>query len=552
MKKVIFYVMLLLAAPAMAQNSSEHNFDVAKNLNVFNSIYKALDLMYVDTLDADDVVGYGINTMLHSLDPYTEYYPEDKTKNLKMMLTGKYAGIGSLIRYNYQLKRVVIDEPYANMPAAEAGLKKGDVILSIDGEDVRNKDNGYVSDHLRGDAGTTFVLKIHRPSINKDMTMKIKRRAIQMPSMPYYGMQPDNIGYINLTQFTTDCSKDVRRAFIELKNKGAKGLVFDLRNNGGGSLQEAVSIVNMFVPKDVTIVTTKGKIARSNNTYKTTVEPIDTVMPVVVLVNENTASSSEITSGSLQDLDRAVIIGTRTYGKGLVQMTMDLPYNGEMKLTTAHYFIPSGRCIQAINYKHKNGGYTEHVADSLTRVIYTAQGRQVRDGGGIKPAVEILPDSMPNIAYYLVGVKDSNEVLLNYEIDYIKNHQTIASPDKFEISEAEFQDFKARVLKANFKYDGQSAKALDEVEKVAKFEGYYDDAKVEFEALKKKLDHNVAKDLEYNKKYIKQLLANDILSAYYFQAGALQNQLGNDKTMQAAVKLIKKKKEYDKILSAKK
>ncbi|MCR4772863.1 MAG: S41 family peptidase [Prevotella sp.] len=551
MKKMIFLIAMLIAIPTMAQNSSKHNFEVAKNMNVFNSIYKALDLMYVDTLNANEVIGNGINAMLRSLDPYTEYYPEDKVKELKMMITGKYAGIGALIKYNYQLKRVVIDEPYENMPAAEAGLRKGDIILAIDKDDVRNKDNQYVSEHLRGDAGTSFILKIHRPATGKDMKIKITRKAIQLPAVPYYGMQKDSIGYINLSQFTTDCSKDVRRAFIELKNKGAKGLVFDLRGNGGGSLSEAVSIVNMFVPKNLTVVTTKGKVARSNSTYKTTVEPIDTVMPIVMLVNGSTASASEITSGSLQDFDRAVVVGTRTYGKGLVQMTMDLPYNGNMKLTTSHYYIPSGRCIQAINYKHSNGGYMEHVPDSLTKEFKTAHGRTVRDGGGIRPDVEVVPDSLPNIAYYLVGVKDSNEVLLNYVIDYVKNHPTIATPDKFEITDADFKDFKERVLKANFKYDGQSSKSLEALEKIAKFEGYYDDAKKEFEALKKKLDHNVAKDLEYNKEYIKQLLANDIVAIYYFQRGTIENQLRYDKTMKEAVKILKDKKRYSEILSGK-
>ena len=378
--------------------------------------------------------------------------------------------------------------------------------------------------------------------------MKITRKSIQMPPITYYGLQPNGIGYINLNSFTEDCSKDVRRAFIELKHKGAKALVFDLRGNGGGSVQEAISIVNMFVPKGLSIVKTVGKIKRTNSEFKTTVEPIDTVMPMAVLVNDNTASSSEITSGSLQDLDRAVIIGTRTYGKGLVQVTVDLPYNGNLKFTTSKYYIPSGRCIQAINYKHTNGGYTEHVPDSLTHVFYTRAGREVRDGGGIKPDIEVVPDSLPNIALYLVGMKDSNEVVLNYELDYIKAHASIPSADKFSISDADYEEFKQRVIKSGFKYDPVSKKQMDALESIAKFEGYYNDAKPEFEALRKKLQHNIAKDLDINKETIKQLINNDIVAAYYYQAGALENTLPLDKTMKKATELLLNKAEYDKIL----
>ena len=292
----------------------------------------------------------------------------------------------------------------------------------------------------------------------------------------------------------------------------------------------------------------KGRLQRSNNEYKTTVEPVDSVMPMVVLVSGNTASSSEIMSGSLQDYDRAIILGTRTYGKGLVQTTMDLPYNGQMKLTTAKYYIPSGRCVQALNYKHAKGGYVEHVPDSLTKVFYTAGGREVRDGGGVKPDVEVKPDSLPNIAFYLAGARDSNEVMLNYEVDYIAKHPTIAPAKNFTLTDADYDEFKSRVLKADFKYDRETEKYLKDLEKLAKFEGYYEDAKPEFEALKKKLSHNVAKDLDFNKAYIKQLLENDIVAAYYFQAGAIQNSLRYDKQVKAAVKLLKSPEEYGKIL----
>ena len=549
MKKVLIsLLMVLLAAPAFAQIDRDHDFKTAKNMDIFNSIYKNLDLMYVDTLDAEEVVGNGIKAMLGSLDPYTTYYPEEKVNELKNMLTGKYAGVGAVVRYNFQLQRVCISEPYENMPAAEVGLKKGDIILSIDNEDMTNKDVAYVSDHLRGDPGTSFIIKVKRPSTGKTLKMKITRRTIQMPFLPYYGMLEGGFGYINFNSFTDNCAKDVRRAFIDLKKQGAKGLVFDLRNNGGGSVSEAVSIINMFLPKGKTVLKMQGKLQRSNKEYKTSVEPVDSVMPMVVLVNGNSASASEIMSGSLQDYDRAIILGTRTYGKGLVQTTMDLPYNGQMKLTTAKYYIPSGRCVQALNYKHAKGGYVEHVPESLTKVFYTANGREVRDGGGVKPDVEVKPDSLPNIAFYLAGARDSNEVMLNYEVDYIAKHPTIAPAKDFALTDADYDEFKARVLKADFKYDRETEKYLKDLEKLAKFEGYYDDAKPEFEALKKKLSHNVAKDLDYNKEYIKQLLENEIVAAYYFQAGAIQNSLRYDKQIKEAVKLLNSPEEYSKIL----
>nr|WP_293529764.1 S41 family peptidase [Prevotella sp.] len=539
---------MVLAMPAWAQKEKNHDFVVAKNMDVFTSIYKNLDMMYVDTLDADEVIGNGINAMLRSLDPYTEYYPESEVKELKNMLTGKYAGIGSVVRYNYQLGYTVINEPYEGMPAQEAGLKKGDIILSINDSTMKGKEVSYVSDRLRGEPGTSFILKVKRPSTGKMMKVKLTRRTIQMPFIPYYGLLDGGIGYINFNSFTDQCAKDVRRAFIDLKKQGAKKLVFDLRNNGGGSVSEAVSIVNMFLPKDKVVLTMKGKLQRANNEYKTTVEPIDTLMPIVVLVSGNTASAAEILSGSLQDYDRAIILGTRTYGKGLVQATMDLPYNGQMKLTTSKYYIPSGRCVQALNYKHAKGGYVEHVPDSLTKVFYTAGGREVRDGGGVKPDVEVKPDSLPNIAYYLAGARDSNELMLNYEVDYIAKHPTIAPAKDFALTDADYEEFKARVLKVDFKYDRETEKYLKDLMKLARFEGYYDDAKPEFDALAKKLSHNVAKDLDYNKQYIKRLLENDIVAAYYYQGGAIRNSLRYDKQVKEAVRLLNTPEEYKKLL----
>lgn len=555
MKKKIFLLPALLLLHVLlvpAQEKKNHNFDVVKNMQVFNEIYSYLDLMYVDTLNADETIGTAINSMLRSLDPYTVYYPESKVNDLRTMMTGRYVGIGSVIRYNQKLKRVVIEEPYEGNPAAEVGLKKGDIILSIDDSTMTDKDVSYVSSRLRGDAGTTFVLKIRRPSTGKTMQFKIKRRSVEMPAISYYGLRPDSIGYLNLNSFTENCAKEVRRAFIEMKGKGMKGLVLDLRSNGGGSLSEAVNIVNMFVPKDITLVKTKGKLKRANHDYNTTVEPIDTVMPVVVLVNGETASSAEITAGSLQDLDRAVILGTRTYGKGLVQLPVDLPYNGQLKLTTSKYYIPSGRCIQAINYKHSKGGYTEHIPDSLTRVFHTAGGREVRDGGGIKPDVEMRPDSLPNIAYYLtVSGLDTTEVLFDYEIDYIASHPTIAPASDFLISDEDYEDFKRRVISSGFTYDPESEKVLESLKKVVKFEGYYEDAKTEFENLEKKLKHDIGKDLDMHREILKQLISNDIVTAYYYQAGGVENNLNYDKQMKEACRLINNIEEYRSVLRLK-
>ena len=554
MKKQIIIAlcaMALSAGTTMAQKPNDHNFEVAKQLDILNHVYKNLDLLYVDTLNPKETVGTAINAMLRSLDPYTEYYAQEDTKNLRQMLTGKYAGIGAIVRKHQKLDRVVIDEPYEHMPAAEAGLKKGDVILSIDDSMMTDKEVNYVSSHLRGEPGTSFLLKVMRPSTGKLMNFKITRRNIKLPEMPYYGIK-DGVGYITLNQFTEGCAKEVRRAFVDLKKQGATSLIFDLRGNGGGSEQEAVDILNIWLPKGLKVVENRGKIRQANKSYETRIEPVDTLMPMVVLVNGETASSSEITSGALQDLDRAIILGTRTYGKGLVQIPIDLPYNTNMKVTTSKYYIPSGRCIQAYNYK-RGGGYKEHIPDSLTKVFYTRNGREVRDGGGIMPDVELKGDTIPNIAFYLsASGQDSTEVMFDYVVEYISKHPTIAAAPEFHISDADWADFKNRVIKSGFTYDPVSKKQLAELVKTAKFEGYYDDAKHTFDELEKQLNHNVATDLDKHERVLRQVLESEIIGAYYYQRGTIEAGLNYDKQVKEAIRLLKNQEEYKNILKPKK
>ena len=551
MKRRIVTCFLVLAAITTGWAQNDRSFETAKSLDVFNTIYKNLDMLYVDSLDASETVGTAIKAMLKSLDPYTEYYPEEELHELKSIYTGNvYAGIGSTVHYSQRYKNVCINEPYEGTPAAEAGLRMGDIILSVDDTSMVGKPVAYVSSHLRGEAGTSFVLKIKRPSTGKVMQMKITRRQIQNPTIPYYGLQKDSIGYTILSSFTENCSKEVRRAFIDLKRKGMKALVFDLRGNGGGSEQEAVSIVNMFVPKGELIVSNRGRVRKTQRDYKTTVEPIDTLMPIVVMVNGNSASASEITSGSMQDLDRAVILGTRTYGKGLVQVAIDLPYNGSLKLTTNKYYIPSGRCIQAINYRHGKGGYTEHIPDSLTKVFYTRNGREVRDGGGIKPDVEVKPDSLANMAWYLQNpsVKDSSDVLFEYELDYFLKHPTLPAPSEFHLTDADYAEFSERVVNSGFSYDPGSEKVLENLKEVAKLEGYYDDAKAEFEQLEKKLKHNLEKDLKTHEELIRELLETEIVSLYYFQRGGIEVGLRYDKQFKEACRILNDRAEYERVL----
>ncbi len=528
--------------------NDDRNFQLAKNLDVFNAIVKELDMFYVDTIDPNKTIREGVDNMLYSLDPYTMYFPEEDQSELEQMVRGTYGGIGSIITYNPKLKRSVIAEPYEGMPAATVGLKAGDILMKIDGGDLAGKNNQQVSEMLRGQNGTSFVLEVQRPGEKNPMKFNIVRKSIQMPTVPYYGVVSNKVGYINLNSFSGNPSKEFKAAFNDLKkNHGITSLVIDLRNNGGGLLDEAVEIVNFFVPRGKNIVTTKGKIKQASSVYKTLKEPIDTEIPIAVLVNNGTASSSEILSGSLQDLDRAVIVGSRTFGKGLVQMTRPLPYGGNLKLTSSKYYIPSGRCVQAIDYKHQNeDGSLGRIPDSLTHVFYTAAGREVRDGGGVSPDIATEREKLPNILYYLAN----DNLIFDYATDYCLKHPTIASAEKFVLTDANYAEFKDKVTKADFKYDQQSEKIMKTLKEAAEFEGYLPDASAEFKALEQKLSHNLDRDLDYFSKDIRNAISLEIVKRYYYQRGTIIQQLKDDDDLQAAIKVLNEPEKYHTMLAA--
>ena len=548
-----FIVMLGMGMTSFKED--DRNFQISKNLDIFNSIFKELDMFYVDTVNAEKMIQTGVEGMLSLTDPYTEYYPEEEVSSLKEMTTGKYGGIGAAIRYYEAKDRIAVVEPTEGMPATEAGVKAGDIILSVGGKEMVRGDmkpqefSSKVSEALRGEPGTSFVLKVLRPLKNDSTVMefKITRKNIRTNPVPYYGMVKDSIGYLALSSFTENSAKDFKKAFIELKQKGAKSLIIDLRDNGGGSLSEAVDIVNLYVPKGQEIVVTKGKVRQAQGSYKTQNEPVDTQIPLAVLVNGATASASEIVSGSLQDLDRAVVIGSRTFGKGLVQTIRPLPYNGTLKVTTSKYYIPSGRCIQAIDYAKKNAdGSVARTPDSLTTVFHTAAGREVRDGGGIRPDIEVKGDKIPNIVFYLMN----DDLIFDYATQYCWDHPTLASVDDFKLTDADYEAFKKLVKSRNFTYDRQSEKMLKSLKEIAEFEGYMTEAAEEFKALEKKLNHNLDRDLDYFAKPIKEYISQEIVTRYFYQRGAAMERLKDDTDLEEAIKVLQNPVRYREILSA--
>lgn len=512
------FLLSLISLPMSAQQAddkSDRNFVISKNLDIFNSLYNNLELFYVDTLDTEKIIRTGINAILDCMDPYTEYFPYEETGDLKMMSTGKYGGIGSLIRQRKD-STVIIAEPYEGMPAARAGLQVGDVLTKIDNTDLAGKTTSQVSDMLRGEAGTTFLLTVQRPGEKKTRQFKIEREVIKLPAISYTGLIGD-AGYIDLTQFTEDCSVDMRKAIINLKSQGAKSLILDLRSNGGGLLDEAVKVVNLFIPQDSVVVETRGKLKVLNNVYKTTEKPLDLNIPLVILVSGNSASAAEIVAGALQDFHRAKLVGTQTYGKGLVQAPRELPYNGSLKLTTAKYYLPSGRCIQRIDYKARR------------------EGKKAVQEGGINPDVEVHHDTVQNMVVYLAN----DDVLVDYGTRYCRTHTKPASVADFSLTDADVAEFLQMVKDSKFTYDRLSEKRLEDLKKMMEFEGYYDDAKPEFEALEKKLTHNIDTDFQKYDKNVRQLMSGEIVRRWFFQSGAVEQSLKDDDDIRAALELLK-------------
>ena len=549
--------LLFLVACATMQLSAQetqepHNFRTTKALDIFNALYRNLDLYYVDTLDAEQQVEGAINYMLDRLDPYTEFYKAGRTDELRLMTTGKYAGIGSPIRYHKASDRCAFEAPYLNMPAWQAGIRSGDVIMRIDNKDVgvcgkteRREYSQKISTLLRGNPGTTFTVTVKRPGRERLLRFRITRQTIKQPSVVYSALLPDQIGYVFLSSFTEDTAKDLHDTFEQLRKQGAKRLVFDLRGNGGGLMGEAVKVVNFFVPKGKRVLSTRGKDPEMNETYKTTGSPFDTGMPLAVLVNYATASSAEITSGCLQDYDRAVVVGRRTYGKGLVQTPKNLPYGTMMKLTTAKYYIPSGRCIQAYDFKNRGAdGQPRHLPDSLCKTFRTAHGRLVRDGGGITPDIVVEEDSLPDLIAYL----EASEQLFDFVTNYCNTHKKIASPTEFQLSDQDFEAFKQHMVKSDFTYDSRTRQALDRVKQWAKFEGYDERAAHEFEALATKLRPNLQIDLDRWRRPVRTVVESAILNNIYGRAGVVAYRLRDDKDLNAAVDVLNDRARYEAIL----
>lgn len=550
-KKILaFWVALLLFGGSFAgkaQQQNDNHFEVSKNLDIFNALVKELEMFYVDSVDVDKTIRSGIDAMLSGLDPYTVYYPEQDMDQLKFMTTGEYGGIGSYIRERKD-GGVYIIEPFEGMPAALAGLKPGDRILAIDTVDVTNKSSDEVSALLKGVPNTKMKLKIQSPGDKKPRQIELLRKQILENQVTYYGVRGDSIGYIYLKGFTDKSAQEVRNAFEDLKkNHHIKGLILDLRNNGGGLLESAAQIVGMFVPKGKEVVVTKGKVSQWDRTYRTAIEPLDTTIPMAVLINGGSASAAEIVSGALQDMDRAVLIGQRSFGKGLVQSTRELPYNGSLKVTMSKYYIPSGRCIQQLDYSHRNAdGSVGAIPDSLTSVFYTANGRPVRDGGGITPDFKITESEMPTMMYYLV----SDFLLLDFVAQWAQEHKTIAPIDEFVITDKDFESFKQFAKDNNFAYDRQSEKILKNLKDVAEFEGYMDGDTTIFAALQEKLTPNIDRDFDRNKEQIKKLMASEIAKRYYYQKGELIQSLKEDEALQKALDVLSDPTMYNKTLSS--
>lgn len=539
-------IALSIGSPLWAQKpQTERRFEVSKQLDILNAIVKEVEMFYVDSVETEKMVRRGIDAMLKGLDPYTEYYPEQETDNIKLLVTGEYGGVGAYIRARDG--GVIITEPFEGMPAALAGLKAGDRILMIDTADVRQATTERVSELLKGTPNSKVVLKIERPGEKKPRKVEVTRKQVSLKQVVHYGVYGDSTGYIYLDGFKERSADEVREALEDLKqNHHIKSLILDLRDNGGGLLSSAVQIVNLFVPKGREVLSTRGKMKLWDRTYRTTLDPVDSVIPLAVLINGNSASAAEIVSGALQDMDRAVLIGNRSFGKGLVQTPRDLPYDGQIKITTSKYYIPSGRCIQQLDYSHRNAdGSVSAVPDSLTSVFHTVSGRPVRDGGGIRPDFEMEEKKTPTMLFYLVN----DFALFDFVTDWVRAHPTIAPAKDFVLSDADYDAFKKRLKEANFTYDRQSEKALKSLKEVAEHEGYLAEDSATFAALEARLKPNLDRDLERYKDDIKKIIAAEIVKRYYYQEGEMIENLKGDKTLAKALEVLADRELYRKTLS---
>lgn len=530
--------------PLRAQK--DNRFEISKNLEIFNALVKEMEMFYVDSVDIEKSLRRGINSMLAGLDPYTEYIPEENMDNLQLMATGEYGGMGSLIRQRPNGEGVIVAEPYEGMPAALAGLQAGDRFLFIDSVDVSKANNDEVSKLLKGVPNTKMTVTIQRPGEKKPRKIDIVRKQIVINQVTYYGVQDGDVGYIYLSGFTDKSGQEVKAAFEDLKNNhNIKSLILDLRDNGGGVLEAAVQIVGLFVPKGSEVISTKGKIKQWDRVYRTSVEPIDTVIPLAVLINENSASSSEIVAGAMQDLDRAILVGQRSFGKGLVQSTRDLPYDGKLKVTISRYYIPSGRCIQQLDYSHRRAdGSVAAIPDSLTTVFHTVNGREVRDGGGIRPDFEVEAEDVPTMIYYLMN----DYALFDFVTDWVQKQKTRVPIEEFTVTDEDFEALKAYAKEKEFSYDKQSTKALKQLKEIAEFEGYLKNDSTLFDSLEEKLTPDLERDFDRNKEAIKKLLASEIVVRNYYQRGRVMESLKDDKVLDKAIEVLHNQELYQSTL----
>jgi len=522
------------------------DFETTKNLDIYFNLFKNLNTLYVDKIDPAKMIQTSIDEMLKSLDPYTVYIPESKMEDFKFMTTGEYGGLGASIKdYNGSM---IITDVYENYPAQKAGIVPGDIIISIDGKNVEGKTTDQISELLKGQSGTTITMSLRKPTTKTIVEKKITREQIKIESVPYYTMVDKEIGYMILSSFTENSGEDVKKAFIALKAKGAKSIIFDLRDNPGGLLMESIKICNFFIPKGKEIVSTRGKYATNNAVYTTNEQPIDSIIPIAILVSSGSASASEIVSGSMQDLDRAVIIGERTYGKGLVQTTCDLTYNTKLKVTTAKYYIPSGRCIQALDYSHRNAdGSVGKVPDSLRTEFKTKRGRSVYDGGGIFPDLEVKEEDFGTI---VEGLMEKN-IIFDFVTKFQSEHKSIDSAETFTLSDAAYNDFVTYAKAKQFEFQTETDMQIKILEDNAKAESYLSSVKDEIDALKKKIANEKKNDFTKYKEQIKRVLGSEIASRYYYQKGRIRFNIGHSKDLKDAIAILKDKQRYNAILSGK-